>query len=202
MPPCGKGKNMGPVRSPGRRSILRLALGVGIGWPLARAAHAQDPAARRARPQPNDRFTYAAGERKGRVVTLADLPAGGPPVTAYPMDAASGTIRNDSRLNQLLIVRLDPRALDSDTSARAADGIVSYSAICTHTGCDAWDWQPASSTVKCPCHFSEFDLRASARVLNGPAPRRLPALPVKIADGLPLVAGAFVGRPGFESGGG
>src|SRR5262249_15275517 len=157
---------------------------------------------RRPRPRPNDRSGYVAGERKGRVITLADLPAGGAPLTAYPMDAATGTIRNDSRLNQLMIVRLDPRTLDSDTSGRAADGIVAYSAICTHTGCDAWDWQPASATVKCPCHFSEFDLRASARVLNGPAPRRLPALPVKIADGLPLVSGAFIGRPGFESGGG
>jgi len=187
---------------PGRRSVLTLALGVGAGLPFARLVAAQDTDARRARPQPNDRFTYAAGERKGRVVTLADLPAGGAPVIAYPMEASTGVVRNDSRLNQVMLVRLDPSALDRDTSARAADGIVAYSAICTHTGCDAWDWQPASGTVKCPCHFSEFDLRASARVLNGPAPRRLPALPVKVAEGLPLVAGGFIGRPGFESGGG
>jgi hypothetical protein len=39
-------------------------------------------------------------------------------------------------------------------------------------------------------------------VLNAPAPRRLPALPLRIADGLPIVAGVFIGRPGFESGGG
>ena len=193
---------MGSVPSPGRRSILTLAVGVGVGLPLARLVDAQDPAARRARPQPNDRFTHAAGDRKGRLITLADLPAGGAPLTAYPMDAGTGTVRNDSRLNQILLVRLDPQALDRDTSARAADGIVAYSAICTHTGCDAWDWLPASGTVKCPCHFSEFDLRASARVLNGPAPRRLPALPVKVADGLPVAAGGFIGRPGFESGGG
>src|SRR5207247_10155410 len=122
--------------------------------------------------------------------------------TAYPEDATSGVVRDDSRLNQILLVRLDPRALDRDTSARAVDGIVAYSAVCTHTGCDAWDWQPASSTVKCPCHFSEFDLKASARVLNGPASRRLPALPVKVADGLPVVARAIIGRPGLESGGG
>jgi len=190
------------VASPGRRSVLTFALGVGAGLPLARLVAGQDDAARRARPQPEDRFAHAAGERKGRVVTLADLPPGGPPLTAYPMDPGTGVIRNDSRLNQVLLVRLDPGALDRDTSARAADGIVAYSAVCTHTGCDAWDWQPASGTVKCPCHFSEFDLRASARVLNGPAPRRLPALPVKIADGLPLVAAGFVGRPGFEPTGG
>ena len=191
-----------PVAWPGRRSVLTLALGMSLGLPLARLAGAQEGNARRARPQPNDRFVLAAGDRKGRIVALADLPAGGAPLTAYPMDAATGVVRDDSRLNQVLLVRLDPRALDRDTSTRAVDGIVAYSAVCTHTGCDAWDWQPASSTIKCPCHFSEFDLTAGARVLNGPAPRRLPALPVKVADGFPVVAGAFIGRPGFESGGG
>ena len=190
-----------PVASPGRRSLLALALGVGVGLPLARVVDAQD-GARRARPQPNDRFVHVAGERKGRMITTADLPAGGAPLTAYPMDAASGVVRDDSRLNQVLLVRLDPRALDAETSVRAAEGIVAYSAICTHTGCDAWDWQPATGTVKCPCHFSEFDLKAGARVLNGPASRRLPALPVKVADGAPVVAAGFIGRPGFESGGG
>src|SRR5262249_23189127 len=73
------------VASPGRRSVLTSALGVGAGLPLARLVAAQDDAARRARPQPEDRFAHAAGERKGRVVTLADLPPGGPPLTAYPM---------------------------------------------------------------------------------------------------------------------
>ena len=54
-----------------------------------------------------------------------------------------------------------------------------------------------------PCRrFSQFDLTADARVLNGPAPRRLPALSVKVANGFPVGAGAFIGRPGFESGGG
>src|SRR5713101_6876716 len=139
---------------------------------------------------------------EGQLITLADLPAGGPPLTAYPMDPTARVVRDDSRLNQVLLVRLDPNQLNGDTRARAADGIVAYSAVCTHTGCDIWDWQPASGTVKCPCHFSEFDLKESARVLNGPAPRRLPALPLKIVDGMPAVAGGFVGRPGFETGGG
>lgn len=185
-----------------RRRVLTLAVGVCAALPLARRVAAQPSDARRARPQPNDRFVVAAGERKGRVVALGDVAAGGPLLTAYPMDAATQVVRDDNRLNQVLLVRLDPRTLDPDTSGRAADGVLAYSAICTHTGCDAWDWQPASGTVKCPCHFSEFDLKASARVLNGPAPRRLPALPLKVVDGLPVVAGAFTGRPGFESGGG
>ena len=187
---------------PGRRAVLNLAVGVGLALPVAGLVSAQDADPRKARPQRNDRFVFAGGDRKGQLITLADLPAGGTPLVAYPMDPAARIVRDDSRLNQVLLVRLDPNRLNSDTRARAADGIVAYSAVCTHTGCDIWDWQPASSTIKCPCHFSEFDLKESARVLNGPAPRRLPALPLKVVDGMPAVASGFVGRPGFESGGG
>jgi len=187
--------------SPARRDVLRLALGAGLGFSVAGRVEAQDAGARRARPQPNDRFVFAGGTRKNELVTLADLPPEGPPAVTYPMDPATRIVRDESRLNQVLLVRLDPSRLNSDTRARAAEGIVGYSAVCTHTGCDAWDWQPAAGVVKCPCHFSEFDLKNSAQVLNGPAPRRLPALPLRIVDGMPVVGGAFIGRPGFETGG-
>ncbi len=61
----------------------------------------------------------------------------------------------------------------------------------------------AAPLIERPCRrFSQFDLTAVARVLNGPAPRRLPALSVKVANGFPVVAGAFIGRPGFGPGGG
>lgn len=196
-------QSSGPGTSPGRRAVLKLALGVGLGLPVAGLVGAQDGDPRKARPQANDRFVFARGDRKGQAITLADLPAGGLPLIAFPMDPISKVVRDDSRLNQALLVRLDSNDLNTETRARAADGsVVAYSAVCTHTGCDVWDWQPASSTIKCPCHFSEFDLKDSARVLNGPAPRRLPALPLTIVDGVPVVASGFVGRPGFESGGG
>jgi rieske iron-sulfur protein len=185
-----------------RRAVLKLALGIGLTFPTTCRALAQTPDPRRTRPQPDDRFVFAGGERKREPVTLADLPAGGPPITAYPIEPRSQVVRDDSRLNQVLLVRLDPSGFNSDTRARSAEGIVAYSAICTHTGCDAWEWRPAATTVKCPCHFSEFDLKNSAQVLNGPAPRRLPALPLKIVDGMPVVAAVFIGRPGFDSGGG
>jgi len=181
--------------------VLKLAVVAGLALPRV-GIGAQDDERRKARPQPNDRLVFAGGDRKGQLITLTDLPAGGPPLTAYPMEPTARVVRDDSRLNQVLLVRLDQKSLNSDTRERSADGIVAYSAVCTHTGCDVWDWQPASSTIKCPCHFSEFDLKESARVLNGPAPRRLPALPLKVVDGAPTVAGGFVGRPGFETGGG
>lgn len=191
-----------PGGASARRTVLKLGVWVGLGLPGTGPALGQPVDPRRQRPQPGDQFVFAGGERKRAVVTVADLPAGGPPVTVFPIDPATRVVRDDSRLNQVLLVRLDPRALDGDTGARAADGIVGYSAVCTHTGCDAWEWQPAAGIVKCPCHFSEFDLKNGARVLNGPAPRRLPALPLKIVGDTPAVAAGFVGRPGFDAGGG
>jgi rieske iron-sulfur protein len=190
-----------PDLEPARRAVLKLMAGAGLALPIARLVSAQDDARRKARPQTNDRFVFAGGDRKGELITVTDLTAGGPPLIAYPMDATSRVVRDDSRLNQILLVRLDPSRLNDDTRARSADGIVAYSAVCTHTGCDLWDWQSASSTVKCACHFSEFNLKDGARVVNGPAPRRLPALPVRIVDGAPTVADSFIGRPGFDTGG-
>ena len=187
----------------GRRAVLGLALGAGLALPLGRHLGAQPVDPRKQRPQDNDRFVFADGSRKGQPVKLGDVVSGARPVSVYPMDPASGIVRDDTRLNQVLLVRLDPASLNGDTRARAAEGIVAYSAVCTHTGCDAWEWRAAAAaTIKCSCHFSEFELNDGARVVNGPAPRRLPALPLKIVDGAPAVAGGFVGRPGFESGGG
>ena len=190
-----------PDPKPARRTVLKLAVAAGLALPRAGIVGAQDDARRKARPQPNDRLVFAGGDRKGQLIMLADLPAGGRPLTAYPMDPTARVVRDDSRLNQVLLVRLDPRA--QRRHARAGRGRHRRATPpCARTpGVTSWDWQPASSTIKCPCHFSEFDLKESARVLNGPAPRRLPALPLKVVDGAPAVAGGFVGRPGFETGG-
>src|SRR5262249_4092675 len=56
----------------------------------------------------------------------------GPPVIAWPMEPTTKLIRNGSRLNKVLLVRLDPATLAGATRERAADGVVAYSAICPH----------------------------------------------------------------------
>src|SRR3989442_195672 len=86
----------------------------------------------------------------------------------------------------------------AEARTHAAEGIVASSAICTHTGCDSWEWQAQTRTIKCPCHFSTFDVRDGARILDGPAPRRLPALPLKVIDGVLAAAGGFSSRPGVQ----
>ena len=163
--------------SSNRRSVLQAALGAGLGILLPQCASAQNTDPRNARPQEGDRLVYADGDQKGTPVKLDALPLGGPPVTAMPQDAASGTVRDGSRLNQILLVRLDPARLKSDTQGRAAQGVVAYSAVCMHAGCDGFAWTAEKQMYKCPCHDSEFDPADAARITGGPATRRYGVIP-------------------------
>jgi len=116
------------------------------------------------------------------------------------MDPSDGTVRNGSRFNALILLRLDEAALKPTTRTRAADGVLAYTAICTHEGCDVDEWIAGRLVLSCACHASEFDPKDAAKVLDGPAPRALPALPLKIADGILVVARPFTSRVGFEQG--
>src|SRR3989440_8317936 len=119
-----------------RRALLRAALGAGVLLCAPRHAAAQAGDPRTQRPQNGDRFVFAGGERIGHVITPGDLLAGKPPLMVYPIDPSSRVVRDGSRLNQILLVRLAPDQLDEDTRARSADGVVAYSGGCTHAGCD------------------------------------------------------------------
>jgi Rieske Fe-S protein len=169
-------------------------LGVSLTCPLQ--AGAQTPDAEEERPHEGDSLVFAGGSRAGEVIAPQDVPLGGPQVFAYPMDPATGVPRTSSRLNQVLLVRLDPADLTTQTRERAADGIVAYSAVCSHTGCDVNGWLERTRTLHCECHDSEFNPADAANVEFGPAPRRLSALPLRIAEGALEVAGGFIGRVG------
>ena len=127
-----------------------------------------------------------------------DLQLDGKQTFAWPMDPVAKTVRNGSRLNKVLLLRLDPESFDPETKERTVEGVVGYSAICPHTGCDVTNWHPDSHLLECPCHYSMYNPKEEAKVVSGPSPRRLPALPLKIADVRLVVAKAFIGRPGFQ----
>ena len=177
-----------------RRTVLKGALGLGLTLPLleARAATEDDPA--KARPQEGDQFVFFAGERKGKILKAEDLPIGGPQALAYPVDPKTNTVRNGSRLNQVVVIRLEPDQLSKDTSANAAEGVVAYSAACTHEACPVSMWK--EGTLYCACHGSQYDPKDAAKVVGGPAPRRLAMLPLRIEDGVLVAAGPFTGRVG------
>jgi Rieske Fe-S protein len=134
-------------------------------------------------------------------LTVKDIALAATPVIAWPLSSADRVLRNGSRLNRLLIVRLDPAQLSEKTGQHAAEGVVAYSAVCTHTGCEVGTFLAEEQALYCECHQSKFDPRDDARVLDGPAPRNLPALPLRVtADGRLEVAAPFTTRPGFEQG--
>jgi len=188
-----------------RRALLHACCALALGGALrARAdeTSAAPPPEALAPPQPNDVLVFAFGARARQPIAPADLAAGTKQTLAFPMDPTTRIVRDGTRLNQLIVVRLAPDALSAETRARAADGVVAYSGVCTHTGCDVTDWVAAAQHFKCPCHDSEYDPSDAARVLSGPAPWQLAALPLKIADGALAVAGPFVGNVGFAQPGG
>lgn len=181
-----------------RRTVLKSALGASLVLSaVEQAAHAQaDP--KKARPQIGDQLVFALGDRVGQPITVQDVPFGGPPVTAYPKEPNAQTVRDGSRLNRVLLVRLALETLTEQTRSVAAEGIVGYSAVCTHTGCDVIGWESTPQHLVCPCHTSAFDAKDRARVVSGPAPKPLAALPLQISDGKIVVAGLFSGRVGAE----
>jgi Rieske Fe-S protein len=177
-----------------RRVLLKAALACG----LSLGADAQSDGALLP-PQPGDQLVRL-GDAGKTPLAPGDIVLSAIQTAAWAMDPASGTLRSGTRLNQVLLLRLDPQTLASTTRARAADGVVAYTAICTHNGCDVDDWIAKEHVLSCSCHESQFDPRDAAKVVDGPAPRALPALPLKIVNGRLAVAAPFTDRVGFEKG--
>ena len=182
-----------------RRDALKVALGLAATLPAWKIAGAAETPAREL-PQIGDLFVFLSGDKKGQVVTPDDLSVGGPQVMTYPMDPKTKTVRNGTRLNQVVLIRLDPASLDQQTRDRAAtDGVVAYTAICTHQACPVSMWDKANGTLFCSCHSSQYKPEAFGEVVAGPAPRRLPMLPVKVEGGQIVVAGTFTSRVGGQT---
>lgn len=180
-----------------RRVLLQGAAGLALA--CVAPLHAATQNARSARPATGD-LLVRVGDDTATPLTADDVASDPKPTIAWPMSPADGVVRSGSRLNRVVLVRLDPAMLVERTRGRAAEGIVAYSAICTHTGCEVGDYLPEEQALYCECHQSRFDPRDQARVTDGPAPRPLPALPLSLVDGRLVVAGAFTTRPGFEQG--
>ncbi len=102
------------------------------------------------------------------------------PLLVYPFDTATGKPKNESRLNKLILVRLPEEQMTPETRARSALGVVAYSGICTHQGCEVKTWMSKESVLACYCHASKFNLFDGAKVVSGPAPNPLPAIPLTL----------------------
>ncbi|MFO1350552.1 MAG: Rieske 2Fe-2S domain-containing protein [Gammaproteobacteria bacterium] len=174
------------------------ALGVSLTWPLLPAAEAATDDPKTMRPQIGDRLVFMAGDKKEQMVKPEDLALGGPQQLFYPMDPGSKTIRDGSGTNLVMLIRFDPADLNEEMTKIAAEGVIAYSGMCTHQGCPVSMWKADTKVLYCSCHGSEYDPRDRAKVVGGPAPKRLANLPIKLEDGYITVAGEFTGKVGFK----
>lgn len=182
-----------------RRAVLCGCLGAAtLGLSRAALAEGEDDPDRLARPRKGDLLVYFDGDHENQVIRPADLKLGEPPLMAWAFDPQKKVPRDASRLNLVLLVRLDPAALAANEKDRAANGILGFSAICTHQQCPVTEWLTQTQLFRCPCHQSEYDPKHGARVMSGPAPRPLPALPLVTAEDQLQVAGPFTARVGGE----
>ena len=148
-----------PARRVSRRNFVRLCAALGAGsaaFPLLSACGGSPEG------EPGGGRRLDGGPEVGEGGAIAEV-SGVEPGTAVPfVEASTG--------EQAVLVCLE------DSS------FVAYSAICTHQRCIV-GYDGAEGTLECPCHGSIFDPTNGAEVLNGPATRPLPEIPVRFEGG-------------------
>jgi len=176
-----------------RRDVVKMGLATGIVVPMK--ALGQPP--NRLRPQPGDLLVFEEGPNQDALVRPELLELNQKPVSAMARDPETDVLRDGSRLNRVMITRIDAEKMTERYQSNIAGGVIAYSAVCTHTGCDVINWDEGRLRMACPCHESQFDIYDGGNVVGGPAPRPLAMLPLELVDGLIRVAAEFRGRVGF-----
>jgi len=176
-----------------RRTMLKgmAALGgVAVSGGVAFAQAPEDM-----RPQVGDFLVRTKGDPKA--LAPEDVGVGKKPIQAFAM-SPDGVVRSSDFENGLLLVHYEPADLSDDAKKLSAEGVLAYSIICTHAGCEATNWIPEENTIECPCHGSHFDAKNNGAVLFGPASRKLPQLGLEVKDGKIVVAAEFDSRIGGD----
>ena len=177
-----------------RRRFVNTALGVtagvaGLGFItiLGSAKPVNRLTADKLPPVTGDVLVYAEGDQTGKPVNVTKLEP--QPVKAWAM---TGSLVKSGEPNYLLVISKFPDGVLKPPThlQQTASGIVTYSSICTHLGCQV-NWKNQNQTYLCPCHSSDYDPKRGAVVIGGPAPRPLPQLPIKIEGTKLVVAGPF-----------
>lgn len=194
------------LRTSRRRLFLKAAIGTGIGVSLVSAFYVgaslrpkvvvipdKEPL------KPGDILVYAQGEGEGKPIALKDLKVGSPLLLAYPMDPKTKVVKSGEAKNTVMLARYRPEDLSPETAKNAVEGIVAYSAVCTHLGCIISQWLADQGAALCPCHGGTYDLRNGAKVVAGPPPRPVPQLPLKAEGGVLVAAGPFTGKIGVQA---
>lgn len=102
-------------------------------------------------------------ERWVRAASLLELTPGTPIPRVLSVRRSDGWYRERVRQTVFLV--------------RDGDNVKAMSATCTHLGCQV-RWEKDKKRFLCPCHGGAYD--AQGRVLEGPPPRPLDAIDVRV----------------------
>jgi rieske iron-sulfur protein len=181
-----------------RRLVVFGLAGTAVGFGEVLRAPVLAQGAQEQRPTLGDRLVPIDRAGAPQPLEASEIGVNGKPVIALPYDPANGIVRDGSKLNRILLIRVPPDSVDSDPSLRSTLGVMAFSALCTHEGCAVTEWIQAEKRLLCPCHFSKFDALGNGTVVEGPAPRALPRLPLRVENQELVVDGDFTSAPGVR----
>jgi len=155
-------------------------------------------------PVAGDPLIYFDGDKKGQDVAVADVVKDAPAIIVVAKDPATGKPREvdgDPDKAKVLLYRSSPEKISEETKSEGiVDGIVCYSAVCTHLGCMLDDWNKELQEPMCPCHDATFSLLEAGKNTGGATSRSLPQIPIKDEGGKLVVAGKPSGYVGVKRG--
>jgi rieske iron-sulfur protein len=149
-------------------------------------------------PERHDLLVYTDGPKKGQDVMTADIVADAPPITVQAKDPATGQVRESEKATILLYRTSQVDKIATDIKGDTWNGIVAYSALCTHQGCLVSGWDADKKQLVCPCHTGTFDPFTGGTNTGGAKTRDLPQIPVKDDDGKLIVSDAIVSWIGVK----
>ncbi|HYU46302.1 MAG TPA: Rieske (2Fe-2S) protein [Terriglobales bacterium] len=155
-------------------------------------------------PMVGDVFVFTEGPKKGNVVMVADIPVDEFHVVMAQAATPDGKPREGDNCTAVLF-RVSPDKVPADLKSESAEGIIAYSAVCTHQGCMMNEIHKSSTAVAaygiiCPCHDAIFDPLQSGKNTGGATSRTLPHFPIKSDGGKIVVSDVPSGYVGVKRG--
>jgi rieske iron-sulfur protein len=140
-------------------------------------------------PQVGDVFVFESGPKKGQVVMVDDVVLEAEPITARAKDPNGAARDGDKHL--ALLYRAAKDKVPEDMATETVDGVMAFSAVCTHQGCLIEELHHPNKVNNtfgfiCPCHDAVFDPLEAGKCVGGAESRKLPHFPIK-SDGGKIV---------------
>jgi len=198
-------ENMDSKFNKERRDVLKGTCGVvcaaavmSVGVSLPVFAETQKDA-----PQVGDVFVFTSGPKKDSVVMVDDVVLDAAPLTVMPKDP-NGAVRDGDNFTTLLY-RVAKDKVPADMAPDTIDGLMAYSAVCTHQGCLMTEIHKASEAVNafgfiCPCHDAIFDPLQEGKNTGGATSATLAYFPIKSDGGKIVVSGLPSAHVGIKKG--